>query len=464
MVDYTIYAIEALREKSRRIQSEQEARRLAYLDGLTGLANRTAAIEVLDQHLRSSGPHSPATGLLYLDLDGFKLINDALGHDAGDQVLSQVSRRLQSSVRDTDLVARQGGDEFIVIAFHDTGIGEPAQLRSTMTTLAQRLLDSVEAPVQVRGRDYHIEASVGISLCPLHGKDALSLLMKADSAMHEAKKLGGNSFQVFSCEHSERQQHRLELANRLYRASEDNAFQLAFQPVIDLADGHISGAEALLRWPQPDGSSISPAEFVPAAEENGLILGIGEWVIEESLKTIKRLREAGFPDLQIAVNLAISQLWQAELVNNIVARLNDLELPPCSLIVELTEGSLMTDVDRMEGIVKEFRSVGIGVAIDDFGTGFSSLARLKSLPISTLKIDRSFLMGTPEDENAVKMVRAIAHMAESLGIQSVAEGIETEAQWRMLSGLGCQFGQGFYFARPMPEPDLLALLAKRGKA
>jgi len=279
--------------------------------------------------------------------------------------------------------------------------------------------------------------------------------------MYEAKKLGGNSVQFFSCEQSERQQQRLELGNHLYQASEDKAFQLAFQPIIDLSTGDITGAEALLRWPQPDGTSISPAEFIPVAEETGLILTIGEWVIEESLNALERFRNLGYPNLRIAVNLAISQLWQTELVNDIVAHLRSLNLPPSALTVELTEGSLMTDVERMEGIVKEFREAGIGVAIDDFGTGFSSLARLKSLPISTLKIDRSFLKGTPNEESAVKMVRAIAHMAESFGIQCVAEGIETDEQWRLLSQLRCQFGQGFHFSKPLPETEFLTFLAEQ---
>ncbi|WP_372994852.1 EAL domain-containing protein [Marinobacter sp.] len=464
MVDYAVYAIEALREKSRRIRSEQEAERVAYRDLLTGLANRRAAIETLNQHLRSTGPHAPATGLLCLDLDGFKLINDTLGHDIGDQVLREVGSRLQAAVRERDLVARQGGDEFIIVALHDDGFSKPAHLRSTMARLAHRVLESIETPIPIRGRDYRIEASIGISLCPLHGKDALSLLIKADSAMYEAKKLGGNSFQFFSCEQSERQQHRLELGNRLYRASEAKAFQLAFQPIVDLTNGHITGAEALLRWPQSDGANLSPTEFIPIAEETGLIVSIGEWVIDESLNAARRLRDQGFQDFRIAINLAISQLWQSQLVEKILARLHSLDLPPATLTVELTESSLMSDVDRMEGVVNEFRAAGIGVAIDDFGTGFSSLARLRSLPINTLKIDRSFLMGTPGNENAVNMVRAIAHMAESFGIPCVAEGIETEEQWRLLRGLGCQFGQGFYFARPMPEADLLALLARQESA
>jgi len=464
MADYTVYAIEALREKSRRIKSEQEVQKVAYRDMLTGLANRRAAIETLNHHLRSSGPHAPATGLLCLDLDGFKLINDTLGHDTGDQVLKEVACRLQAAVREMDLVARQGGDEFIIVALHDEGFSKPAHLRSTMSKLAHRVLESIAMPIPIRGRDYRIEASIGISLCPLHGKDALALLMKADSAMYEAKKLGGNSFQFFSCEHSERQQHRLELGNRLYRANEAKAFELAFQPIVDLANGQITGAEVLLRWPQSDGSSISPAEFIPVAEETGLILSIGEWVIDESLNAVKRLRRQGFQDFRVAINLAISQLWQSQLVENIATRLDSLDLPPTALTVELTESSLMSDVSRMEGVVNAFRNAGIGVAIDDFGTGFSSLARLRSLPINTLKIDRSFLMGTPGNENAVNMVRAIAHMAASFGIPCVAEGIETEEQWRLLRELGCQFGQGFYFARPMPETDLLALLARQTKA
>ena len=461
MVDYAIYAIEALREKSLRIQTEYEAERVAYEDPLTGLANRKAAIETLNQHLNSNGPHASLTGLLCLDLDGFKLINDTLGHDTGDQVIKEIACRLQALVHEKDLVARQGGDEFIIVAIHDDHFSKPAHLTSTMTSLARQILESIARPISIRGQDYRIEASIGISLCPLHDKDALSLLRKADSAMHEAKKRGGNSFQFFSFEQSERQQQRLELGNRLYLANEAKAFQLAFQPIVDLTSGLITGAEALLRWPQSDGSYISPAEFIPVAEETGLILSIGEWVIDESLSAAKRLRSHGFQDFKVAVNLSISQLWQAQLVESILARLDSLGLPPAALTVELTESSLMSDVKRMEEVVKGFRHAGIRVAIDDFGTGFSSLARLRSLPINTLKIDRSFLVGTPENGHAVNIIRAIAHMAESFSIPCVAEGIETEEQWRLLQELRCQFGQGFYFARPMPEADLLTFLTRQ---
>lgn len=459
MVDNIVHGMGALREQSRRRRSERKAHDLAYRDALTGLANRRAVQEALDRHLRQTGPYPPAAGLLYLDLDGFKLINDALGHDAGDEVLIQVAQRLSAAVRESDLVARQGGDEFIILAPYEVqdslSTVDSSDLAGVMATVADRVLQAIEQPFWVKESEYHLGASIGISLCPGHSCDASTLMARADSAMYQAKKVGGNNFQFFSCELSEKQQHRLEIENRLYTAVEAGGFKLAFQPLIDLTTARTIGAEALIRWPQEDGTHIAPSEFIPIAEETGLIIRIGSWVIREALKTLQRLRSEGFTGLQIAVNLAIGQLWKPGLVQEVIDLLDQYNVPPSALKVELTEGSLMSDVQRMERVVQEFRQANIEVAIDDFGTGFSSLARLKSLPITTLKIDGSFLFGAPEDQSAVKMVNTIVRMAESLGIQALAEGIETEAQWQMLQNLGCPLGQGFYFARPMAESDLL---------
>lgn len=466
MVDNIIHGVRSLREQRLRRRSEKKAHKMAYRDGLTGLANRTAAIEALDRHLRQAGPFPRAAGLLYLDLDGFKLINDALGHHAGDAVLVEVAQRLRSVVRDSDLVARQGGDEFIILAPHEPedslSTVESEQLMAAMSCVAERILRVLEQPFSLQGREYHLGASIGISLCPGHASDASTLMMRADSAMYQAKGLGGSHYRFYSTELSQRQQHRLDLENRLYTAIEEHQFTLAYQPLVDLATTRTVGVEALIRWPQPDGASISPDQFIPVAEETGLIIQIGDWVMTEALKALQRWRTRGFGQLQMAVNLSISQLWQPRLVAGVVEQLESLDIPPEALKVELTEGSMMTDFPRMEGIIQEFRQAGIQVAIDDFGTGYSSLARLRSLPITTLKIDRSFLRDTPDDQSAVMMVNTIRQMAESLGIEALAEGIETEAQWRMLQALGCPFGQGFYFARPMAEADLLkALTAER---
>lgn len=463
MVDNIIHGIRSLREQYLRRRSEKKAHKMAYRDSLTGLANRTAAIEALDRHLRQTGPFPPAAGLLYLDLDGFKLINDALGHLAGDTVLIEVANRLRSVVRDSDLVARQGGDEFIILAPHEfegsLSTVESGELMTAMSCVAERILRILEKPFNLQGREYHLGASIGISLCPGHACDASTLMMRADSAMYQAKSLGGSHYRFFSTELSQRQQHRLDLENRLYSAVEEGQFTLAFQPLIDLATTDIVGVEALIRWPQPDGQCISPGQFIPVAEETGLIIQIGDWVMTEALKALQRWRTQGFENLQMAVNLSISQLWQPRLVAGIVEQLDSLRIPPKALKVELTEGSMMTDVPRMEGIIQEFRQAGIQVAIDDFGTGYSSLARLRSLPITTLKIDRSFLRDTPDDQSAVMMVSTIRQMAECLGIEALAEGIETEAQWRMLQAMGCPYGQGFYFARPMGETELLKMLS-----
>lgn len=468
LIDNALHAPHALREKFRQFPREQEALRLAYRDNLTGLANRAYLLKALDSRLHCSGTNPPETALLYLDLDGFKSINDALGYKVGDSILIEIGRRLQSAVRDCDRVARYGGDEFVILLSLDAATDQAPtpsrQIFATVRTLAQAILDALHQPFLIEGHNHHIESSIGIGICPAHAKETFSLLMKADDAMREAKKIGGNSFQFFSGELSERRQERLQLESRLYQSVDSKAFEIALQPIVDLRDGQIVGAESLLRWPQTDGSYISPADFIPIAEETGLIVPIGDWVMEESLKALQRLRRQGFTDLQVAVNLAIAQLWQTHLVEKTVSLMRALDIPASALKVELTEGSLMNDVERMEEVIREFREAGIEVAIDDFGTGYSSLARLKSLPITTLKIDRSFLNGVPGEENAVSVVKTIAHMAHNLGIQSIAEGIETEAQWQILRELGCPLGQGFHFARPMPEKDLLGLLEKQKSA
>jgi len=465
LIGNALRGIGSLREKLRQRRREREAIRLAYRDSLTGLANRTFVLKTLDRRLNQTVLCPPAMALLYLDLDGFKLINDVLGHIAGDSVLIEVSRRLKSAVRDGDLVARHGGDEFVILLTLTNPPHEapapPSHAFSAVSALAEEILAALRKPFLIDGNNYHIESSIGIGMCPAHTTEAFSLLMKADSAMHEAKKIGGNSFQFFSNGFSQRRQERLQLESRLYDSVDSGAFEIALQPIVDLQNGDIVGAESLLRWPQPDGTYISPSDFIPIAEETGLIIPIGDWVMEESLRALQRLRGHGFTGLQIAVNLAMAQLYQSHLVERTVSLMRSLDIPASSLKVELTEGSLMHDVKRMGDVVREFRRAGIEVAIDDFGTGYSSLARLKSLPITTLKIDRSFLNGVPEDKNAVSVVKTIAHMAQNLGIQSIAEGIETDAQWQILKQLGCPLGQGFYFARPMSEKDLLALLKRR---
>lgn len=464
LVENLVHCISALRGKYRRRRSEQKSLRLTYRDSLTGLASRAAALEALDRHLRQAGPFPRAAGLLSLGLDNFARTNDDLGRHGGDMVLIEVAQRLQATVRGSDLVARLGSDQFLIVAPHETDDGlsavDPAETANVMSSLAERILKMLEAPFYLQGERYRLSASIGICLSSEDCSDVAALLARASSAMRQSKQKGGNGFELSAWEPTRRQQLRLAMQDRLYDALDSHQFQLVFQPLIDLQNARVVGVEALIRWPQPDGTSIPPAEFIPIAEQSSLINRIGSWVMFEALSTLRRLRERGFSTLQMSVNLAVAQLWQPTLVAEIVGFLNFFAIPPGLLKVELTESTLMSDMGFMQRILGELRQAGINVAIDDFGTGYSSLARLKLLPIDMVKIDRSFLADTPEDEDGVMVINTVIQMVKNLNIAVLAEGIETRAQWHMLRAIGCPLGQGLYFAGPLTEAGLLERLGQ----
>jgi diguanylate cyclase (GGDEF)-like protein/PAS domain S-box-containing protein len=441
-------------EKKR---AEEQVAFLAYHDKLTGLPNRVMFEELLELALTRARRSDMAVGVLYVDLDNFKLVNDSLGHAAGDQLLQMMGLRLREAVRETDVVARQGGDEFLVLlADVERGSWGPRPEAENSVVVAQavtgRIHDALRVPFVVGDTEFFITASVGISLFPFDGDGARSLLRNSDAAMYRSKRNGPGGYAVFSAETVD-PLTKLSLTTRLRRAVERKEWLLHFQPLVDLADAHLIGVEALLRWPNPNGGMVPPGEFIPLAEEMGLIEAIGDWVLGDVCRQSKEWRGSGLM-LEISFNLSPRQLWQANLVRDILGQLEYAQVNPRSIVVEITESSAMTDPDRTIRVLDELHEAGLRLAIDDFGTGYSSLARLKQMPVDILKIDRSFVNDVPGDRQAASMVKAIIQLALGLGMTPLAEGIETEDQWRFLADHGCTLGQGYYFSRPVPAEEI----------
>jgi diguanylate cyclase (GGDEF)-like protein/PAS domain S-box-containing protein len=438
-------------------RAEEQVAFLAYHDKLTALPNRVMFEELLELALTRGRRTDMAVGVLYVDLDNFKLVNDSLGHAAGDQLLQMMGMRLREAVRDTDVVARQGGDEFLVLlADVERGSWGPRPEAENSVVVAQavagRIHDALREPFVIGDTEFFITASIGISLFPFDGDNAKNLLRNSDAAMYRSKRTGPGGYAVFSTDTVD-PLTKLSLTTRLRRAVERREWLLHFQPVVDLADAHLVGVEALLRWPDPKGGMIPPGEFIPLAEEMGLIEAIGDWVLGDVCRQSKEWRSTGLM-LEISFNLSPRQLWQSNLVRSILGQLQYAQVSPRNIVVEITESSAMTDPDRTIRILEELHSSGLRLAIDDFGTGYSSLARLKQMPVDILKIDRSFVKDVPGDRHVASMVKAIIQMALGLGMTPLAEGIETEEQWHFLADHGCSLGQGYFFSRPVPAEEI----------
>jgi diguanylate cyclase (GGDEF)-like protein/PAS domain S-box-containing protein len=438
-------------------RAEEQVAFLAYHDKLTALPNRVMFEELLDLALNRARRGDTAAGVLYIDLDNFKLVNDSLGHAAGDQLLQMMGMRLREAVRETDVVARQGGDEFLVLlADLERGTWGPRPEAENSVVVAQavaeRVHEALREPFVIGDTEFYITASIGISLFPFDGDHAKALLRNSDAAMYRSKRAGPGGYAMFSSETVD-PLTKLSLTTRLRRAVERKEWLLHFQPVVDLRDAHLVGVEALLRWPDPKGGMIPPGDFIPLAEEMGLIEAIGDWVVGDVCRQSKDWRTTGLM-LEISFNLSPRQLWQANLVRSILGHLQYAQVSPRNIVVEITESSAMTDPDRTIRVLEEIHSAGLRLAIDDFGTGYSSLARLKQMPVDILKVDRSFVRDIPGDRQAASMVTAMIQMAHGLGMTPLAEGIETEEQWRFLTDVGCTLGQGYYFSKPVPADDI----------
>ncbi|MEO7580470.1 MAG: EAL domain-containing protein [Massilia sp.] len=444
--------VASMRRAVRRAESHLHF--LAHVDSVTALPNRHQFNDRLAFALSLADRRESSVGLLLLDLDNIKVVNDTLGHDCGDVLLKLVAERLLGTLRITDIICRIGGDEFVVIV-------EPYDDDTEVAGVARKILGALEAPFTVKGHQLYVSASIGVSLYPRDAGDALTLTRSADTAMYQAKSHGKNAYEVFQPEMELRAQKRLKLEANLRRAIERGELDLHYQPQVDLASGRIVGLEALLRWRCDELGQVSPAEVIPVAEESGIIVPLGRWVLETACRQAAAWRDAGLLGSigQVAVNLSARQTRDPGLLADIRAILAETGLAPGMLELEITEGVLMENVRANLDLLHSFQASGIHLSIDDFGTGYSSMAYLKRFPIDQLKIDRSFVHDVPGDGEAI--ATAIIAMAHSLGLTVVAEGVETEAQLDFLRGAGCDIMQGFYFARPLPLDQMSALLRER---
>ncbi|HZU52552.1 MAG TPA: EAL domain-containing protein [Holophagaceae bacterium] len=424
----------------------------AHHDALTGLPNRVLLEDRLTQALAQARRNDQRVALLFIDLDGFKGVNDSLGHPAGDALLRLVADRLAGSVRASDTLARMGGDEFAVVL---------QEVRDTPSAarVAEKLLESLRLPFRVEGRDLHISASIGVAFFPEDGVDAETLLRHADVAMYRAKALGRDACQCFTPELQDQMEARLDLDRRLDQALQEGEFTLHYQPQFH-PDGRLTGFEALVRWNHPSLGLVPPAKFIPAAEESGLILPLGRWVLEEACRQMVRWRQAGARDLVMAVNVSAIQFADPGWVDTVAQVIDRHGLPPHCLELELTESLVMDPASEPARRLARLKEMGVGLAIDDFGTGYSSLSYLHRLPISVLKIDQSFVreLQPGREDRSGPILQAIVALGRHLGLQVVAEGVETELQRAFLANLGCDALQGYLLGRPVPPEALEALV------
>lgn len=432
--------------------SEQKIEFLAYHDPLTGLPNRL----LLQDRVQQAMAHADRTGtqlaLMFLDLDNFKKINDSLGHATGDALLKEVASRLSECVRDTDTISRQGGDEFVLV------LSDLPDLDATTPVLA-KIMGRLQDPFDTDGNELSTSVSIGVAIYPEDGHDFETLSKKADTAMYRAKEAGRNTYRFFDEEMNAEVVEHLVIRNGLRRALERSEFILHYQPQIDLASGAVIGAEALIRWQHPEFGLVPPGRFISIAEDSGLIVPIGEWVIHEACRQAMAWKEAGLPELTMAVNLSAVQFRHGNVEQTVMKALGQSGLEPSLLELELTESILIQNVEQVLASVKRLKLLGVKLSIDDFGTGYSSLSYLKRFDIDKLKIDQSFVRDLAVDPDDAAIVNAIIQMAHSLNLKAVAEGVETPEVLQQLRNFQCDGAQGYYFSRPMPADEFARYLS-----
>jgi diguanylate cyclase (GGDEF)-like protein/PAS domain S-box-containing protein len=448
---------------SRSKEAEERLSHLAYHDALTNLPNRAMFREHLDIALARAERSGRGVAVLFVDLDDFKLVNDSFGHGAGDELLIEVADRLRQATRDTDVVARQGGDEFLILVADLTvgGADEEFDIAELALSVAEQLRLALSQPFQMADTEIYCSGSVGISLFPVDAADGESLLKHADIAMYRAKERGRDGHHLYQREGGDAMA-RLSMAGRLRRAIDREQFVLYYQPLVDLTTNDVVGVEALIRWADGERGMVMPNSFIPLAERTGMIAPISEWVINEACRQGAEWRNMGL-DLYVSVNLP-PVFWQPTAMRTVLETIESFGLSPDRMMVELTESAVMQNHRATEPIIAELHERGLRLAIDDFGTGHSSLGRLHQMAVTTLKIDRSFIFDLPDDHSADVLVSTMIALADGLGLQALAEGIETDAQRRWLVEHGCPLGQGFFFSRPVPADQIAGLYHRFSEA
>ncbi|WP_374581680.1 EAL domain-containing protein [Pseudoduganella sp.] len=441
-----------VRDISERKRAEERIYHMAHHDTLTGLPNRSLICDRLQQSIAHAERNGESVLVAFIDLDSFKLVNDTLGHNAGDELLKEVANRMVGCVRREDTVGRFGGDEFVLVLPH---LDDDPQV---LVPLLNKILESVVEPIVLEGQKMQVSCSIGVAVYPRDGRDSDTLMMHADAAMYRAKESGKNNCQFYMQEMNAGMEEKLALTDGLRKALAENQLSLAYQPKVNLESGRMFGVEALLRWQHPQRGNITPAQFIPLAEENGLIIPIGEWVLREACRQARAWQDAGLPPLVVSVNVSARQFDDPRLVERVASALAWSGLCPQWLELELTESMVMRDTAQSVAKMRQLEAMGIALAIDDFGTGYSSLAALKSFPITRLKIDQSFvrdLAGSADDQ---AITCAIISLSHQLDMRVIAEGVETEQQRSFLQQHGCDEVQGYLYSRPVPAQRITAML------
>ena len=441
------------REITEQKVAEEHIHHMARHDSLTGLPNRRMFSDLLEASIQTGTRYKRNFGVMFIDLDRFKFINDTLGHEAGDTLLKELTARFKQALRASDVLARLGGDEFVVLV-------QEVSDREHAAAVGRKLLSAAIKPVLLMGQECRVTASIGIALFPSDGQDEQTLMKNADSAMYHAKEEGKNNFQFYSSEISSQSLERLTLESNLRRAMEHEEFTLAYQAKVDLRSGAITGVEALLRWHNAVLGSVSPAKFIPVAEDTGLIVHIGRWVLKTACMQNVAWQRQGLPPIRMAVNLSVRQFADEHLIDDIATILQETGMDPGLLELEITEGMIVHNVERAIQLLTAIKQLGARLAIDDFGTGYSSLGQLKNFPIDTLKVDRSFIRDLATDSEDKAITSAIIAMGKTLSLTVVAEGVETVEQQTFLREQACDEMQGYYFSKPVPPDEFAALLGK----
>ncbi|OOY35197.1 hypothetical protein BOV90_12070 [Solemya velum gill symbiont] len=441
---------------TERKEAEEKIEHLAFYDQLTGLPNRTLLMDRLDLLIAAGKRHNQYNAILMIDLDHFKNLNDTRGHDIGDELLAQVAKRLKSSTRAVDTVARLGGDEFVILLAELP----PEQMKAANVTevLTEKVLNALGQNYTLHGFSHHSTASIGISLFDGETISAETLLKQADLAMYKSKSAGRNRISFYDPEMQASVHERVALETALRSAFDNEEYVLHYQPQVSLLDGRLIGVEALLRWNRPRHGLVSPDQFIPVLEETGLITDVSYWVLQESCKCLKRWHDSGFDHLRMAINISPVQFKNKNFLAIIEKMLQEVEVSPSHVELEIAEGTVMDDPQYAESLLNDLHNLGLEIAIDDFGTGYSSLSSLMDLPFDTLKIDRAFIKGLPENKESASFCEAIIALAKALKLQTVAEGVEEVSQLQFLNRIGCTIMQGFYFSKPFPSQEIEKML------